>query len=104
MESWSSRAEKKMRRLFPVSRFLLPVSCYPLPDSFLSRIDARPTFVVAAKCSIPLLRAGERWQSRFSPSDFTPFLARIVDVRKMLHGLLKKLRGTGNGKQEAGNG
>ena len=36
--------------------------------------------------------------------DFTPFLARIVDVRKMLHGLLKKLKGTGNGKQEAGNG
>ena len=31
--------------------------------------------------------------------DFRPFLARIVDVRKMLHGLLKRLRAarTGNG-------
>ncbi len=36
--------------------------------------------------------------------DFTPFLARIVDVRKMLHGLLKKLKVAGNGKREAGNG
>jgi hypothetical protein len=37
--------------------------------------------------------------------DFTPFLGRIVDVRNMLHGLLKKLMeaGSGNGKQEAGN-
>jgi four helix bundle protein len=26
--------------------------------------------------------------------DFTPFLARIVDVRKMLHGLLKRLKTT----------
>ncbi|MDO8501057.1 MAG: four helix bundle protein [Gemmatimonadaceae bacterium] len=29
--------------------------------------------------------------------DFTRLLARVVDVRKMLHGLLKKLRATGNG-------
>jgi four helix bundle protein len=31
--------------------------------------------------------------------DFTPFLARIVDVRKMLHGLLNRLKAarTGNG-------
>ncbi|MDP9201969.1 MAG: four helix bundle protein [Gemmatimonadota bacterium] len=29
--------------------------------------------------------------------DFTPFLARIVDARKMLHGLLKKVRVTGTG-------
>ena len=28
--------------------------------------------------------------------DFTAFLARIVDVRKMLHGLLKKLKPTRN--------
>jgi four helix bundle protein len=37
--------------------------------------------------------------------DFTPFLGRIVDVRKMLHGMLKKLKeaGSGNGKQEADN-
>ena len=27
-----------------------------------------------------------------SEKDFTPFLARIIDVRKMLHGLLKKLK------------
>ena len=36
--------------------------------------------------------------------DFTPFLARIVDVRKMLHGLLKKLKATGNGKRATDNG
>jgi four helix bundle protein len=38
--------------------------------------------------------------------DFTPFLARIVDVRKMLHGLRKRIRetATGNGKQATGNG
>lgn len=37
--------------------------------------------------------------------DFTPFRGRIVDVRKMLHGLLKSVRaaGTGNGQQETGN-
>ena len=29
--------------------------------------------------------------------DFRPFLARIVDVRKMLYGLLKRLRATGSG-------
>jgi four helix bundle protein len=31
--------------------------------------------------------------------DFKPFLARIVDVRKMLHGLHKRLKST-----ETGNG
>jgi four helix bundle protein len=48
--------------------------------------------------------------------DFTDFLTRIVDVRKMLHGLLKTVKGdspratdsgqpeTGNGKQAPGNG
>jgi len=38
--------------------------------------------------------------------DFTHFLARIVDVRKMLHGLRKRIRetATGNGKQAADNG
>ena len=36
--------------------------------------------------------------------DFTAFLARIVDTRKMLHGLLKRLRATRNGKRETGNG
>ena len=48
--------------------------------------------------------------------DFTPFLTRIVDVRKMLHGLLKTVkrdspratdsgqRVTGSGKREAGTG
>jgi four helix bundle protein len=34
--------------------------------------------------------------------DFTPFLARIVDVRKMLHGLLKKLKTTSNGQRTTG--
>ena len=29
--------------------------------------------------------------------DFTAFLGRIVDVRKMLHGLLKKLKAPSNG-------
>ena len=29
--------------------------------------------------------------------DFTALLARVVDVRKMLHGLLKRLKATGNG-------
>jgi four helix bundle protein len=29
--------------------------------------------------------------------DFRPFLARIVDVRKMLYGLLKKLKAAGTG-------
>ncbi len=29
--------------------------------------------------------------------DFIPFLARLVDVRKMLHGLLKSVRATANG-------
>ena len=28
--------------------------------------------------------------------DFTPFHNRLVDVRKMLHGLLKKVRAKGN--------
>jgi four helix bundle protein len=48
--------------------------------------------------------------------NFTDFLTRIVDVRKMLHGLLKTLKGdssreadsrqraTGNGKRAPGNG
>ena len=48
--------------------------------------------------------------------DFTPFLTRIVDVRKMLHGLLKTVKGdsqraagsrkraAGNGKRAPGNG
>ena len=41
--------------------------------------------------------------------DFTPFLTRIVDVRKMLHGLLKTVkgdspRGTSSGQPETGNG
>ena len=48
--------------------------------------------------------------------DFTDFLTRIVDVRKMLHGLLKTVKGdsprvtssgqpeTGNGKRAPGNG
>ena len=29
--------------------------------------------------------------------DFASLLARVVDVRKMLHGLLKRLKATGNG-------
>lgn len=37
-------------------------------------------------------------------ADFTALLARIVDVRKMLYGLLKKLAGPGNGKPEATSG
>ena len=36
--------------------------------------------------------------------DFTVFLARIVDVRKMLHGLLKSLKATRTGQQVPGNG
>jgi four helix bundle protein len=41
--------------------------------------------------------------------DFTPFLTRIVDVRKMLHGLLKTVKGdspraAGSRKRPAGNG
>ena len=38
--------------------------------------------------------------------EFTAFLAQIVDVRKMLHGLLKSVRsaGTGNGKQATDSG
>ena len=41
--------------------------------------------------------------------DFTDFLTRIVDVRKMLHGLLKTVKGyspraTSSGQPETGNG
>ena len=38
--------------------------------------------------------------------DFTPFLARIVDVCKMLHGLRKRVRetATGKGKQPTDDG
>jgi four helix bundle protein len=36
--------------------------------------------------------------------DFTALLARIVDVRKMLHGLLKSVKATGDGRRATGNG
>ena len=35
--------------------------------------------------------------------DFTVFLARIVDVRKMLHDLLKSLKATRTGQRVTGN-
>jgi hypothetical protein len=36
--------------------------------------------------------------------DFSSFLARVVDVRKMLHGLLKRVKATGNGHRAPGTG
>jgi four helix bundle protein len=36
--------------------------------------------------------------------DFTALLARIVDVRKMLHGLLKRVKAPVNGQRATGNG
>jgi four helix bundle protein len=36
--------------------------------------------------------------------DYTAFLARIVDARKMLHGLLRSLKAAGNGKLETERG
>lgn len=35
--------------------------------------------------------------------DFTSFLTRVVDVRKMLHGLLKRLKATENREQITDN-
>ncbi len=39
-----------------------------------------------------------------SEQDFTDFLTRIVDVRKMLHGLLKSVKATRNGQRPPGTG
>ncbi len=39
-----------------------------------------------------------------SEQDFTDLLTRIVDVRKMLHGLLKSVKATRNGPRPPGTG
>lgn len=36
-----------------------------------------------------------------SEQDFTAFLARVVDVRKMLHGLMKRIRADGKRETES---
>jgi hypothetical protein len=87
----SGREKQKTRCPFPVSRFLLPVSRYPLPDPESPRSALLPPPVT--RCRLPLLRAGERWRCRTDGR-------RAQDPARPT----QESPGNGNGQRETGNG
>ena len=81
---------------FPLSAFRdpFPVSRFPFPDC-----------PIAIRFTLPAVSEMQELEGHvqlardlevMTEQDFTALLARIVDVRKMLHGLLKRVKATRN--------
>lgn len=100
--------DQLMRAAMSVPTNIVEGSAHASPREFARFIQYALASLSEVEGHIQLARDVEL----MTEEDFIPFLARIVDARKMLHGLLKKLKatdnaqrtpGTGNRKREAGN-
>jgi four helix bundle protein len=92
--------DQLMRAAMSVPTNIVEGSAHASPREFARFIQYALASVSELEGHIQLARDVEL----MAEQDFTPFLARIVDVRKMLHGLLKKLKSTANGQRESGVG
>jgi four helix bundle protein len=84
--------DQLMRAAMSVPTNIVEGSAHASPREFARFIQYALASVSELEGHIQLARDVEL----MTEEDFTPFLARIVDVRKMLHGLLKKLKSTAN--------
>jgi four helix bundle protein len=92
--------DQLMRAAMSVPTNIVEGSAHSSPREFARFIQYALASVSELEGHIQLARDVEL----MTEEDFAPFLARIVDVRKMLHGLLKKLKATSNGQRPTGTG